>query len=50
METNFNGGLWYMDRATGEITQSHKEAMEWYRVGDGVSIYKDGDFKIYWEH
>ena len=38
----------YVNRSTGEVTESHSEAMEWYREGDEVEIYVNGHFAIAW--
>ena len=38
----------YMSNATGEITFDHNEAVEWYRNGDEISIYKNGEVRAAW--
>lgn len=33
---------YWVNRETGEVTESHKEAMDWYRSGYGVDVYRNG--------
>ena len=52
MKTNIN----YMNRSTGEVTDRHYIAMDWYRDGDEVSLitYSEvlGEWveRGYWAH
>ena len=39
---------YYMNRSTGEITEDHREAVEWYRNGDEVEIWKNGKMVLAW--
>ena len=39
---------YYLNRSTGEVTESHKQAMEWYRSGDEVEIWVNGKFAVAW--
>lgn len=39
----------YYNRSTGEITESHREAVEWYRKGIEVEIWKNGRMILAWE-
>ena len=41
-------GKFYLNRSTGEITENHHEAMEWYRNGCEIEIWKDGKMVIAW--
>lgn len=43
-------GLWYLNSETGEITQSHNEAVGWFRTGVNVELYVNGVFRIDWTH
>lgn len=36
-------GKYYLNRSTGEVSESHAEAMSWYRAGDEVEVWKDGE-------
>lgn len=38
----------YINRETGEVTTSHREAVEWYRNGSEVEVWSDGKFKVAW--
>lgn len=40
----------YYNTNTGEITESHKEAMSWFRAGDDVDILRDGIRAMGWIH
>lgn len=40
----------YMNAQTGEITESHREAMTWYRSGATVEILVNGERKAAWVH
>lgn len=37
---------YYINRSTGEITESHSIAMEWYRFGDEVEVFRNGRMAI----
>ena len=39
---------YYMNRSTGEITENHRTAIEWYRNGDEVEIWVNGKFAAAW--
>lgn len=39
---------YYLNRSTGEVTESHSEAMSWYRAGDEVEIWKNGKMVLAW--
>lgn len=41
---------YYINLATGEITESHTEACEWYRGGDDVAIELNGVIRCTWVH
>ena len=38
----------YLNRRTGEITEIHKIAVEWYRAGDEVEIWRNGKRALVW--
>lgn len=40
---------YYLNRSTGEVTEDHRTAVEWYRNGDIVEIWKNGKFCVAWE-
>ena len=40
---------YYLNTETGEITESHKEAVGWYRNGITVEIWKNGKCCLIWE-
>ena len=46
----------YMNKSTGELTESHAIAMEWYRDGDEVALIDWSDTlgewieRGYWAH
>ena len=40
---------YYLNGSTGEITESHREAVEWYRAGDRVEIWSGGKCVLTWE-
>ena len=40
----------YLNRSTGEITESHKEACRWYNAGDEVEVQLNGVTRCYWAH
>lgn len=42
-------GKFYLNRETGEITWNHTEAVEWYRAGVEVEIWRDGKMILAWE-
>ena len=46
MDRNFKRATFYCNLTTGEITESHREAVEWYRNGDEVAVLlkQHGDF------
>lgn len=37
---------YYKNCATGEITENHDTAMDWYRQDDPVEVYKNGKMTI----
>lgn len=39
---------YYMNCSTGEITESHTKAVEWYREGDEVEIWINGKRVLAW--
>ncbi len=39
---------YYYNTQTGEITESHDEAMEWYRSGIEVEIWRNGKRVLSW--
>lgn len=39
---------YYLNRSTGEVSESHAEAMSWYRAGDEVEIWKNGKMVLAW--
>lgn len=40
---------YYLNRETGEITENHREAIEWYRNGIEVEIWVSGKMVLSWE-
>ena len=40
---------YYLNTSTGEITNSHEQAVEWYREGIEIEIYRDGKKVLTWE-
>lgn len=40
----------YVNGETGEVVSDRREAIEWYRAGDSVTIYRDGKPAITWVH
>jgi len=44
-----NREVFYLNRATGEVTENHNEAVDWYRQGMEVEVYCNGKFSIAWE-
>lgn len=32
----------YINLHTGEITEDRREAMQWYREGDTIEVYRNG--------
>ena len=40
----------YRNAQTGEITESHREAVEWYRSGATVEILVNDEVKASWVH
>lgn len=43
-----NNSKYYLNCETGEITYSHKEAMEWYRDGSQIEIWRNGKIVLKW--
>lgn len=39
---------YYMNCTTGEITENHREAIEWYREGNEVEIWVNGKMVLAW--
>ena len=39
---------YYLNTATGEVTESHTEAMNWYRSGSSVEIWVNGRRALIW--
>lgn len=39
---------YYINRSTGEITETHKEAVEWYRDGAEVEVWHNGRMAVAW--
>jgi hypothetical protein len=40
----------FLNRTTGEIVESRKIAIEWYRAGVDVEVWVDNELKVYWYH
>jgi hypothetical protein len=40
----------YVDDVTGEVTEIHSEAMEWFRGGHNVKIYTRKNLNSNWEY
>ena len=40
---------YYINRKTGEVTESHAEAVEWYRNGAQVELYRYGKLCMIWK-
>lgn len=43
-------GQYFMNEVTGEVTNIHWEAVEWYRQGIDVSIWINGVVVCRWGH
>ena len=41
-------GKYYLNRSTGEISESHAEAMKWYRAGNEVEIWLNNKMVLAW--
>lgn len=44
---------YYVNMTTGEVTEGHREAVEWFRQGDNVTIVYEtskGVQSLSWEH
>lgn len=41
---------YYMNMGTGEITEIHRIAMEWWREGYNIGLYKKDVLRLTWEH
>lgn len=41
---------YYVNMMTGEVTENHREAVEWFRNGEDVAIYLHGSRVCIWEH
>lgn len=39
---------YYLNRSTGEVSESHAEAMSWYRSGCVVEIWRNGKMVMAW--
>lgn len=39
---------YYLNTATGEVSESHAEAMAWYRSGIAVEIWVNGRRALTW--
>lgn len=39
---------YYKNCDTGEITESHATAMEWYRGGSQIEIWRNGKIVLKW--
>lgn len=39
---------YYLNRSTGEVSESHAEAMSWYLDGDEVEIWENGGMVLTW--
>lgn len=40
---------YYLNCVTGEITFNHSTAVEWYREGNAVQIWRNGKMVLSWE-
>lgn len=40
----------YMNKETGEVTESHDEAVKWYRSGACVGLYVKNKERCSWSH
>lgn len=49
-EYKMKKGQWFMNEVTGEVTNIHREAVEWYRQGIDVSIWINGVVVCRWSH
>ena len=38
----------YLNRDTGEITWNHTQAVEWYRGGAEIEIWRNGKMVLAW--
>lgn len=43
-----NMNHYYMNRNTGEITDSHRLAVWWYQDGDEVEVWHNGRLALVW--
>lgn len=41
---------YYINMETGETTENHNEAVEWYRNGATIGIWKNGKIRCTWVH
>lgn len=41
---------YYMNTTTGECTEVHKTAVEWFREGSNIEIWVNGIKRLLWEH
>lgn len=40
----------YFNENTGEITEAHRDAVQWYRDGDAVTVLLNGKAAVRWVH
>ena len=51
MKTDINNNVdFYMDAETGEVTESHHEAVQWFAEGKTIELYKNNEKKLTWTH
>lgn len=41
---------YYVNVNTGECTENHKTAVEWFREGSNIEIWVNGIKRLTWEH
>lgn len=39
----------YRNRSTGEVSEHYADAMNWYRAGAEVEIWRNGKIVLVWE-
>ena len=42
--------IYYINKDTGELYESHKEAVEEYRKGHEIEVWCNGKYRTYWAH
>jgi len=46
--------IYYINMATGELTEDHREAVEMHRAGDRIAVMEEKDgrniLRVTWDH